>query len=1078
MIASIAVLVALAVIALSRQEVSGDDGSDLQISAAVEVYHAAGGNKPGNVISQDIMARNPRVQITQWSPLQMEGRRGNTSLLLAFAGRTGPDIFYNEFSSLRKNVSQGFCIPLNEFIGDDLDGNGQIDPHEAKWPYWNQLPEISRFCATVDGKVYGIPYEAPIIQGIAYRRDLFRRAGLPDKPPKDWDEFWFYCKKLTDAGRKVPGARLARGQRGFAIPVSGWRWLQWLWAAGGEPLMQGKTNPRTGKIHWFTEYETKFIDPQTGESLALFPSDWRATVAREPGQRLLEFFHKLCWQKWIRHPSTGESIDVMPGDVAKGSVVDPATGELVHFEPGQVTVGATRIALGEEVAFSEMFRLGEVAMVMCELHQLQGREVPPENLGFFAIPPIDESQKPVVSFHDHFLSMGPELGGPDKKAHREIAWQVMSRIGGPEGRTLSQRHKAEQGYARFMTPTQLRTAGLEEYIDQIPPHWRSRYEEVLSNYHAEPFMGYWTPVESQIRHKVLDLLTRDPEFDYIAALKRVEEGANAGIMFGLPEQTLRRYRPWVYSGVATGGLFFIIGMIVVIRRYMAPGQAQEGTVQGVHARLVPWLMLAPAVLLIILWQYYPLARGTVMAFEDYRIVGPTSWVGVDNFVNVLVNRDFYIFCARTVKYVVLSLGLTFVTPIILAILLSEVPRDKTFWRTIYFLPQISSGLVILFIWKLLYNPTEYGLLNQILLAMNHLALPIAFLIKIILLAGYGITLAVLARIGFGRDHETTSRAVWTTTLSLGLLGYLVAQVVTWCLPETAGGGGFIWPFTAEVFSWCLVLKMMFASDREGLRPVRWLAALTFGALFAQQLTIRSASGVWLSAALPLGGIVGQLLALVVMPVIAAIRLGDGLVSGRRRMLMWLVGGLLVLRFGYASFDHGFHLAVMQVIQVVGMWLIQPFNFEAQNWLGSTRWAMIAVILPGMWQGAGMGSLIYLAALKTVDDASYEAAEIDGAGIWHKLCHITIPYLKPLIIINFIGAFISTFQTMENIFAMTGGGPGDETMVLSLAIWYEAFTFLRFGIATSMAWIMGVVLIGFTLYQLRILRRVEFRAAGD
>ena len=187
----------------------------------------------------------------------------------------------------------------------------------------------------------------------------------------------------------------------------------------------------------------------------------------------------------------------------------------------------------------------------------------------------------------------------------------------------------------------------------------------------------------------------------------------------------------------------------------------------------------------------------------------------------------------------LSLGLTFVTPIILAILLSEVPRDKTFWRTIYFLPQISSGLVILFIWKLLYNPTEYGLLNQILLAMNHLALPIAFLIKIILLAGYGITLAVLARIGFGRDHETTSRAVWTTTLSLGLLGYLVAQVVTWCLPETAGGGGFIWPFTAEVFSWCLVLKMMFASDREGLRPVRWLAALTFGALFAQQLTILS-----------------------------------------------------------------------------------------------------------------------------------------------------------------------------------------------------------------------------------------------
>ena len=95
----------------------------------------------------------------------------------------------------------------------------------------------------------------------------------------------------------------------------------------------------------------------------------------------------------------------------------------------------------------------------------------------------------------------------------------------------------------------------------------------------------------------------------------------------------------------------------------------------------------------------------------------------------------------------------------------------------------------------------------------------------------------------------------------------------------------------------------------------------------------------------------------------------------------------------------------------------------------------------------------------------------------KIWHITVPSLLPLLIINFIGAFIGTFHAMGNIFAMTAGGPGNETMVMSLAIWYEAFAYLRFGTATAMAWILGTLLIGFTLQQLKILQKVEFRRAA-
>jgi ABC-type sugar transport system permease subunit len=97
----------------------------------------------------------------------------------------------------------------------------------------------------------------------------------------------------------------------------------------------------------------------------------------------------------------------------------------------------------------------------------------------------------------------------------------------------------------------------------------------------------------------------------------------------------------------------------------------------------------------------------------------------------------------------------------------------------------------------------------------------------------------------------------------------------------------------------------------------------------------------------------------------------------------------------------------------------------------------------------------------------------------KLWSITLPTIIPLIMINFVGAFIATFQTMGNIFLLTFGGPGKETMVMGMAIWQEAYVNLRFSLATSYAWILGSVLIGFTYLQLRILRRVDFRRAkGD
>ncbi|MDP6505097.1 MAG: sugar ABC transporter permease, partial [Planctomycetota bacterium] len=150
--------------------------------------------------------------------------------------------------------------------------------------------------------------------------------------------------------------------------------------------------------------------------------------------------------------------------------------------------------------------------------------------------------------------------------------------------------------------------------------------------------------------------------------------------------------------------------------------------------------------------------------------------------------------------------------------------------------------------------------------------------------------------------------------------------------------------------------------------------------------------------------------------------------------------------------------------------------EPYRWLDDSSTAMFCCVLPMIWAGMGPGCLIYLAALKGIADDFYEAGDVDGATFIDKILFIVFPILKPLIIINFIGVFIGSWNSTANILVMTGGGANTE--VTGLHIFYKAFIYLKFGPATAMAWMLGFMLIGFTVHQLRILSRMEFRTTGD
>jgi len=321
------------------------------------------------------------------------------------------------------------------------------------------------------------------------------------------------------------------------------------------------------------------------------------------------------------------------------------------------------------------------------------------------------------------------------------------------------------------------------------------------------------------------------------------------------------------------------GMAVLIFR-IAKGvmQSQKDTTETLSGSnkkfnkiVLPLIFMLPALAVIFCFHYLPLIRGSIMAFYDYKIIGESVFVGIDNFVDALLSSEFWWSMYITVKYMLISLAIGFALPIIIALLLDEIPFGKYFFRTIYYLPAVTSGLIIMLMWKEFYDPTPAGMLNKL----------------------------------------------------------------------------------------------------------------------------------------------------------------------------------------FAMFGMG------------------PFAF-----LKDPNIALVCVVIPSAWAAAGPGSILYLAALKCIPNELYEASAVDGAKWYHKILYITLPTLFPLILINFIGAFLAAMQGMGNILVMTGGGPDRQTQVIGLEIFYNAYVYLKFGYAITLAWILGAVLLGATALKMQIMKKVDFKSAAN
>lgn len=812
--------------------------------------------------------------------------------ILNFSAGTGEEVITTTtgITQYYQYRDQRFYMPLNPLIWkvrEDAQGRplrtaeGTWDyipgPDEGRvllWPSWRSIPQVWKDMIEWNGDIFGVPINSTA-HGLMFRRDAFKAAGLnPDQAPATWEELFDFALRIAS---RTTGADAAFGIQ-LTDPVAD----AFLLGQGGsfarrETLPDGKTR-------------------------------WVSSVDSPEMIRTVEFIRRLTLTKWITGPD-GEPFIVWEPDAATPRPLqhpvlgrgrwegDPASSQaqLVFlgktYRSGDIRRGVAFNQIGGQstgtnVKWYDLFtqnpaRIG-MAIVTPERYGEFIANFDPASLGFASVPAGPAGRG--VLAQGEIAGLNYILAQNPHKAR--LAWAVVGFLASDNYKDLLVRSyvREGEGIAETLNPALLERTGFATVAERIPPGLRAYWSGLDTMIRPVVPAKNFQAITSQYLGPIYRQATTDPAFDYRTALAGAQEQIQARLDFAAGDYSRVKNRGLVVLAMVLIVVGVLVTTLFAIRMMLAKAADEKGVqTRGPDRRFqtAGWALLAPGLLLISVFSYYPIFKALPIAFQDYSVTGSTAWVGSANFVEAFSNPAMWTSLLKTAYYMVLSIGLGFLAPVVLAVLMSEIRSFRYLLRTIYYLPAVVAGIVMLLLWQRFYEPTPTGMVNR---------------------------------------------------LYLGLVDFWNALV----------------PATLEAST----------------QPV--------------------------------------------------------------------------------------------------------------DWLRDPVWGIPCVVFVGIWGGMGPGMLIYLAALKSIPEDLYEASEIDGAGWTDRLLHITLAYLRPLLVINLIGAVIAAFQSSGNILALSGNFPATYTFAVHL--WFETFGLGNFGVGTALSWIMAAILMGFTLYQLRILRSVEFRRA--
>ena len=803
--------------------------------------------------------------------------------LLAIAGGLAPDILYVNFRKSETYIRNNFLYPLDRPEDGYLPA---MDREAQEFRINPKLWPVIRRPGPGGTHVWALPYGGAMGNVLMFRKDLFDAKRMP-YPTSEWtlDDLMAAARKLTDPEAGTYGFFLVRGKQEAHY------WLPILWSYGGEAVV---------------------YDESTRQ--------WRCAFDSREAAEALDFYIRLSAEKW-------------------------------EDSSGKIRRGYSCKDTGDFVSRQER---GQIGMWFAYVDEKLISTINPDVTGMVPIPKGPRGDRGTEL---NSMMMGL-FSGIKEPAVRDAAWEYMRYFDSREATAIKTRVMVESGLGRFIHPRYLRLFGYPEIERLSPPGWARTFDVAMETGKPEPYGR-----NSNLAYEMMTLPLQKAETMVLKDQLPDAQGRRLDILQGLLRDGVRRANEQMMgvvsprdrlirrsvAGVVLAGILvaFVLGFRKITRLFSPPVTVPAEGVRVGGRRRIMWvaLLLLPAVLTVFLWHYVPLLRGSLMAFQDYRLLGASTWVGLDNFGDVLFDGAWWQAVLNSFRYSFLVLALTFLPPMALAVLLQEIPRGKLFFRLVFYLPAVVTGIVTILLWKEFFDPSEHGVLNAVV-------------------------------------------------LKIPAIGFLLTGVVL------------------------LTVSLLFAR-RLRMNDRRWAAWGFAGAGMVLLVTMgRMAWPILCPGGEPLGVLLAHL-------------------PGR-------------------LFQH------------------VP---EAYHWLADPDTAMLSCVIPMVWAGMGPGCLIYLAALKGIPDDYYEAADVDGATFIDKILFVVFPVLKPLILINFVGAFIGSFYAATgNILVMTGGAANTE--VAGLHIWYKAFTFLKFGPATAAAWMLGVILIGFTVQQLKMLSRVEFKANGQ
>lgn len=145
----------------------------------------------------------------------------------------------------------------------------------------------------------------------------------------------------------------------------------------------------------------------------------------------------------------------------------------------------------------------------------------------------------------------------------------------------------------------------------------------------------------------------------------------------------------------------------------------------------------------------------------------------------------------------------------------------------------------------------------------------------------------------------------------------------------------------------------------------------------------------------------------------------------------------------------------------------------ESWIGNPQYSFYSILILSLWGSVGYLMIIYIAALQSIPLSLIEAAEIDGASKFQVILHIIRPLIMNSITIGIFISLSSSFKVFDQVYALTGGGPGTATQVVSLNIFMEAFALRsRFGYASAKAVVLFITILIITGLQLIVMKRKE------